>query len=118
MDWLLMIPVALAALIVFGPLVAILTTLFILVPLSLLAPLPSMVARASFDCPFSRKKVSVAFLTTPTSGAPTDVLSCSLYAAGGIRCKKDCMRLGETGWTPSPVLPRYSLIADGVSFRG
>ena len=41
-----------------------------------------------------------------------------MFCTGGIRCEKECMRLGETGWTPSPVLPRYSLIADGVSFRG
>jgi hypothetical protein len=118
MEWLVMVLTGLGMLIILAPLLAILVTVFILVPLAHLAPQPPMVARASFRCPFSRREVNVAFLTTPESPRPADVVTCSLFADGRPACEKACLGLAESGWTPSPMEPRYALLADGVAFRG
>lgn len=92
---------------------------FLMLALAHLLPPPPMVARTSFECPYSKRRVDVAFLTSPTVDHATDVLSCSLFAdAGRIRCKKECLSLADTYWQPSPMLPRYSLIADDVAYRG
>lgn len=116
MDWVAVLLTGLALALFFGPVVLLLTTFFVLVPLAHLLPRPAMVSRASFDCPFSRRKVDVAFLSAPDSEHPADVLSCSVFA-DGIRCKKGCLALAESGWSPSPVVPRWALIADGEAFR-
>jgi hypothetical protein len=110
--------VALGLLVLFAPVIMLLGTFFILVPLAHLAPTPTPIARASFECPFARRRVSVGFVTPPDSDMPSDVESCSLFTDGrGIRCEKGCLGLARTAWTPSPMTPRYSLIADGVAFR-
>lgn len=118
MEWIATFLTGLALVVLFAPLIMLLGTIFILVPLAHLAPGPTMVARASFDCPFFKRRASVAFVTPPDSEAPSDVLSCSLFAdERGIRCTKGCLRLARTGWMPSPMVPRYSLVADGVTSR-
>jgi hypothetical protein len=110
--------VALGLLVLFAPVIMLLGTFFILVPLAHLAPAPTPIARASFECPFARRRVSVAFVTPPDTDTPTDVASCSHFTDGeGIRCAKGCLGLAHTVWTPSAMAPRYSLIADGVAFR-
>lgn len=114
MEWIATFLTGLALVMLFTSLIMLLGTIFILVPLAHLAPAPAMVARASFDCPFSQRRASVAFVTPPDSQMPSDVLSCSLFTdERGIRCKKDCLRLARTGWRPSSMVPRYSLVADG-----
>ena len=118
MDLIATVLTGLALLVLLAPLASFLATVFILVPLAHFLPPPSMVARTSFDCPFSKRKVSVAFLTSPASATPSDVLSCSLFADGrGIRCKKGCLELAQTGWTPRPVVARFALLADGEACR-
>ena len=108
----------LALLVLLAPLISLLATVFILVPLAHFLPQPPMVARTSFECPFSRRKVNVAFLTSPASGTPADVLSCSLFTdERGVRCKKGCLDLAETGWTPRPIVARFALLADGEARR-
>jgi len=118
MEWIVTVATGIALLVLFLPLIMLLGTFFVLVPLAHLAPAPTMVARASLYCPFARRSASVAFETPASSDTPSDVLTCSLFADGrGIRCTKGCLRLVRTGWTPSPMVPRFSLIADGVTHR-
>jgi hypothetical protein len=118
MEWLITLLTGLGLLIIFAPLLAILATVFILVPMAHLASPPPMVARTSFRCPFSRREVDVAFLTSPDAPRPSDVVTCSLFADGRPACQKECLRLAESGWAPSPMEPRFALLADGVAFRG
>jgi len=76
------------------------------------------VGRTTFDCPFSLRRVTAAFLAPPGADTPSDVLSCSVFDdPRGIRCKKGCLTLAHSRWKPSPVVPRYSLIAGGVAVR-
>ena len=76
------------------------------------------VARAGFYCPFSKRRVTAAFLTRPGSEQPADVVSCSRFThKGGIRCQKGCLHLVETGWTASPMAPRYALLSGDVAHR-
>jgi hypothetical protein len=118
MEWIATFAIGLALVVLFAPLIMLLGTVFILVPLAHLAPAPTMVARTSFHCPFARRRVSVAFVTPPGTDRPSDVASCSLFTGGrGIRCRKGCLGLARTAWTPSAMTPRYSLVADGVAFR-
>lgn len=118
MDWVLTIVAGLAFLVLLSPLIFLLATAFILMPLAHLLPLQPAVARATFDCPFSRRRVNAAFLAVPGEEAPRDVLSCSVFTdARGIRCRKGCLGLATTGWKPSPMTPAYSLVADGVALR-
>jgi len=117
MEWLVTILTGLALLVLLAPLLSLFLTVFVLVPLAHLLPHPAMVARASFTCPFSRRQVSAAFLTSPGSPAPSDVLSCSLFGDGEVRCKKGCLDLTESLWERRPVVARYALLADGEAFR-
>ncbi|OGL00686.1 MAG: hypothetical protein A3I14_00755 [Candidatus Rokubacteria bacterium RIFCSPLOWO2_02_FULL_73_56] len=117
MEWLGTILTGLALLVLLAPLLSLLVTVFVLVPLAHLLPHPAMVARASFTCPFSKRRVSAAFLTSPGSQAPSDVLSCSLFGDGGVRCKKGCLGLAESLWEGRPVVARYALLADGEASR-
>lgn len=116
MEWLVPVLTGLALLILAAPLISLLGTLFILVPLSHLLPHPEMVARASFECPSSKRRVNVAFLTSPGVSAPADVLSCSLFS-GDVLCKKGCLGLAESVWSGRPVVARYALLADGEAYR-
>jgi len=117
MEWLVTILTAFGLLVLFAPLIALLVTFFVLVPLAHLLPQPKMIARVSFTCPVSRRRVSAAFLTAPGPQAPSDVLSCSLFAGGEVRCKKGCLGLAETLWERRPVVARFALLADGEVAR-
>ena len=99
-------------------LVAPIVGLFVLVALAHLAPSSPMVARATFVCPIRKRRVTAAFLTVQGFRRPADVVSCSAFAEPErVACKKDCLDAANTEWEPSPMTPRYSLIADGVSPR-
>ena len=117
MDWLSTLAAGFIALLLVAPLLTLLATLFVLAPLAHLAPAPPMLARSTFECPISKRRVNATFLTTPTAERPTDVLECSAFSDGTIRCTKGCLELAVTGWAPSPVAPRYALIAGGTSYR-
>lgn len=118
MDLIVMLVTGLALLVLLAPLISLLATVFILVPLAHFLPPPAMVARTSFECPYSRRKMNVAFLTEPSSETPSDVLACSVFPdEGGVRCKKMCRELAATGWAPRPVVARFALLADGEASR-
>jgi hypothetical protein len=100
-----------------SPLLILFLTLFVLAPLAhLVGPAPS-VGRTSFRCPFSGREVSVAFVTAGGEDHPGDVLSCSAFPGGRATCKKACLALSHVGWTPSPMVARYALLADGAAPR-
>lgn len=117
MEWLITLVTGLGLLVLLAPLLVMLATVFVLVPLAHLGPAPATVARITFTCPFSRRTVSAAFLSAPGADRPADVLSCSLFGAGAIRCQKGCLALATSYGTPSPMVPRYCLIAGGESYR-
>lgn len=118
MDLIVTLVAGLALLILLAPVISLLATVFILVPLAHFASTPPMVARTSFECPYSRRRVNVAFLTSPAAETPADVLSCSVFDdERGIRCKKGCLELAQTAWTPRPVVARFALLADGEASR-
>jgi hypothetical protein len=116
MEWVMTAAAALGLFVLLLPVLVLLGTVFVLVPLAHLAPPPAMVARATFDCPYSRRRVSATFLTVPGQRTPADVVTCSLFPRG-IRCTKPCLGLAATHWAPSPVVPPRALIADGVAPR-
>lgn len=117
MEWLGTILAGLALLFLLAPLLALLGTFFVLVPLAHLLPHPETIARASFDCPVSKRRVNVAFLTSPGSPTPADVLSCSLFADDRVRCEKGCLGVSTTVWGARPVVARYALLAGGEAYR-
>jgi hypothetical protein len=103
---------------VLSVLIAPFVVLFVLVALAHLAPSSSMVARTSFVCPVRRRRVTVAFLTVPGFRRPADIAACSDFPdPEHVTCKKTCLDTASACWEPSPMTPRYSLIADGVSPR-
>jgi hypothetical protein len=78
---------------------------------------PSL-ARTRFSCPFSNRSVTAAFVTRPGSEQPSDVVSCSLFKdERAITCKKGCLQLMATGWSASPMAPRYALLSGDVALR-
>jgi hypothetical protein len=113
MEWIVVLVTGLALAVLLLPLVALLVTFFVLIPLAHLQPPPRTLARTTFACPFSNQTASAAFLTTPGADRATDVVSCSVFGKGAIRCKKGCLGLAGVQWTPSPMVPRYALVADG-----
>src|SRR3989304_4170625 len=68
MEWLGTILTGLALLVLLAPLLSLLVTVFVLVPLAHLLPHPALVARASFTCPFSTRRGGRAAAGRP--GAP------------------------------------------------
>ena len=117
MDWLLMIVAGFVLMLMVAPLVTLALTLFVLVPLAHLMPPPSTLARRRFDCPFATRTVTATFVTSPVAERPTDVTACSRFGAGKVLCNKECLALTAVGWAPSPIVPRFALIADGTAPR-
>jgi hypothetical protein len=113
------------------PLVFVLVVLVFIVPLALLLAAvallgfaghfgarQSIVSRATFDCPFSKRHANVEFLTAFGSEETVDVVSCSVFSdPRHVRCKKGCLELAAAGWSPPLTMPRYALLADGVALR-
>ncbi len=116
MEWFAMLLTGLGVLLVFGPVIMLLGTFFVLVPLAHLTTPPPMLAAASFDCPVTRRHVSATFETDAGSTHPSDVVECSLFT-GEVRCKKACLESASTTWPATPMVPRYSLVSDGVAIR-
>jgi len=76
------------------------------------------VGRAAFQCPFSKRQVTAAFLTPPGSEQPSDVVSCSQFKnERAVTCEKGCLDLVATGWSASPMEPRYALLSGDVAYR-
>lgn len=118
MDWVLRLVSSVVVLLLLAPLVVLLAELILFGLVGHLLPRNLVRSRATFDCPYSKRRATVEFLSPPDAGQPSDVLSCSVFSNPyHVACKKGCLTMTETGWTPSPMMPRYSLLADGVAYR-
>ena len=117
MDWLIMIFAGVVFAAVLAPLGMLLLTFFVLVPLAHLLPQPSSLARTTLTCPVSKHTVDATFVTSPAAEHPTDVVQCSLFADGRVRCAKGCLALATVSWAPSPMTARFALLADGTAPR-
>ena len=116
MEWIVMIVAGLVLVVITAPLAMLLITVFVLVPLAHLAPRPAMLARASFACPVSKMAVAATFLASPDREG-VDVVACSMFGDRTVTCQKACRGLARVGWEPSPMVPRFSLLADGAASR-
>jgi hypothetical protein len=117
MDWVISAVAGSMLLVLFLPLLMLGLTVLVLAPLAHLARRPAMIGRSTFDCPFSRRRVSVEFLTSPDSVRPTEVRACSMFPDGRIGCGQGCCDLSGTTWAPSPATPRFALIAGDTAYR-
>ncbi len=118
MEWITTLLAGLALAVLLAPVFTLFATIFVLVPLAHLVPRAPMINRVSLDCPFSKSRVAVEFLNAPGAEQPSDVLGCSFFSDGReVRCEKGCLALARTGWGPSPMVPRYSLVAGSVALR-
>jgi hypothetical protein len=117
MEWIGMLVTGLMLVLVAAPALLLLVTFFVLIPLAHLAPRQPVLSRASFDCSFSKRHASATFLTAPGTERAADVLDCSVFPDGRVRCQKPCLGLAAVSWRPSPMVPPFSLIADGVTLR-
>lgn len=111
MEWLLKVAVTV---VVLTPIVL----FFLLVALAHLMPSPPVIARTSFICPVTRRRVNAAFLTTEPATHPVDIVSCSAFSTPErVRCAKACLDAASAVWTPSPMTARYALLAGGEANR-
>lgn len=117
MDWLIASVATFVMLVLLSPLLMLLATVFILVPLAHLTPPARMIARSALDCPIARRRVNAEFLTMSNSDRPSDVLACSAFPDGRVLCEKGCLPFAVTRRTSSAVMPRFALIADGTAYR-
>jgi hypothetical protein len=81
-----------------------------------LAPGRSRRLRERFECPWSRRVVTVDFLVAEGAAHPTEVLACTAFRnPRDVRCRKACRALAEVRWGLSRgAFPRWALTADGV----
>jgi hypothetical protein len=118
MEWIGSVVASFVLFLLVVPLVVAVGSVFLLGAAGWAFPGSPSVARTGFYCPFSKRRVTAAFLTRPGSEQPADVVSCSRFThKGGIRCQKGCLNLVETGWTASPMAPRYALLSGDVAHR-
>jgi hypothetical protein len=117
MEWVMTILAGLVFAVMVAPLAMLVLTFFVLVPLAHLMPASRMLARARFNCPVSRRTVTASFVTSPGDEHPTDVAECSHFGDGKVVCGKKCLAVATVGWEPSPMVPRYSLLADDTAPR-
>ena len=117
MDWIETILAGLVFALMVAPLAMLVLTFFVLVPLAHLMPASPMLARARFNCPVSKGTVTASFVTTPGNDHPTDVAACSHFGDSNVLCGKKCLAVATVGWEPSPMVPRYSLVADDTAPR-
>jgi hypothetical protein len=115
MEWL---GASMVVLLLLGPVVVLAGSVMLMWLGSQLVPAGPTLSRASFDCTFSRKRVSAEFLTEAGADHPADVTRCSAFADGHPHCRKGCLELAAAATVASPLTPRFALIADGVAYRG
>ena len=117
MDWVITVIAGLIAAVALAPIAMLVLTLFVLVPLAHLMPRPAMLARRSFECPFSKRRVTATFLASPEAPRPADVVACSRFGDGRVACAKQCLGMAVVGWAPSPMVPPYALLAGDTASR-
>jgi hypothetical protein len=95
MEWLLAAPSSL--LVVLLLVLLLLTTILLLLrAIGPIGPGNPVLSRATFECPVSKRRVTVEFLVPPESDRPADVLSCSVFSKPyHVRCAKRCLTQAE-----------------------
>lgn len=116
MEWIVTVVAGLVLAVILAPVVMLLLTFFVLVPLAHLMPARGTLARTRFECPFKKIVVNATFVTTP-NGTPADVAACSAFGDGTVTCAKGCRALATVGFAPSPMVPRFGLLAGTEAFR-
>jgi hypothetical protein len=118
MDWVLRLTSSVVVLLLLVPFVVLLGGVILFGLVGHLLPRTLVKWRKTFDCPYSKQRAAVEFLSPPEAGQPSEVLSCSVFSNPyHVTCEKRCLTISEAGWTASPMMPRYSLLADGVAYR-
>jgi hypothetical protein len=118
MEWVLRLTSGVVVLLLLAPLAVLLGGLILFGIVGHLLPKSLIRSRKTFGCPYSNQQATVDFLSPLESEQPSDVLSCSVFAnPSQVRCQKRCLTMTETAWAPSAMMPRYSLLADGVAYR-
>jgi|SRR5947207_10478412 len=117
MEWIATIVAGLVLVVITAPLVMLLLTVFVLVPLAHLTRRPATLARATFECPVSKTTVNATFEASAEHEGELDVVACSMFGDGTVTCEKTCRALASVGWEPSAMVPRFSLLADGTAPR-
>ena len=118
MEWMGSLVAALVVVLLVVPMVLAVSAVVLLGAAGWMSYRSPSVGRAAFRCPYSRRRVTAAFLTSPGSERPSDVVSCSRFGDGrAVTCKKGCLHLVETGWSASPMEPRFALLSGDVAYR-
>ncbi len=118
MEWGGALVASLVVLLLVGPLAVMVGGALFLAVFAQFLPASPSLSRASFECPFSRRSVTAAFVSWPGADHPDDVLSCSAFKdPERIRCKKACLALARTASLGTPMVPRFSLVSGGVAYR-
>ena len=118
MEWMGSVVASFVVLLLVIPVVVAVGSVFLLGAAGWVSYGSPSVASATFRCPFSRRRVTASFLTPPGSEQPSDVVACSLFKRGrAITCQKGCVHMAETGWSASPMAPRYALLSGDVALR-
>ena len=118
MEWMGSLVAAFVVLLLVVPMVLAVSSVFLLGAAGWVSYGSPSVGRAAFRCLFSKRRVTAAFLTTPGSEQPSDVVSCSRFKnERAITCQKGCVHLAVTGWSASPMAPRYALLSGDVAYR-
>jgi hypothetical protein len=115
MEWLVTLGTGLVLLVLLAPVLTLLVTIFVLVPLAHLHAAPAMLGRASFSCPVTRRNVNATFETQPGFVHPTDVLTCSLFGDRPVTCAKGCLAHADAHEAPPFLFARYALLAGDES---
>ena len=118
MDWVLRLTSSVVFLLLLAPFAVLLVGLMLFGLVGHLFPRSLIRSKTTFDCPHSNRRATVEFLSSPETGQLSDVLSCSVFSDPyHVTCKKGCLTMTEPGWQPSPMMPRYALLADGIAYR-
>lgn len=118
MEWIGSLMATAVVLLLFGPMVLLVLGVLAWTLVGLFLPASATLSRTSFTCPFSRRLVTAEFLTPPEQEQPSDVLSCTAFRdPRAIRCKKGCLAMAARHAVATTMLPRWSLVADGVAYR-
>ena len=118
MEWIGSLLASFVLILLVVPVIAAVGSIFLLGIAGWLSYASPSLAIARFPCPFTRRSATATFVTWAGSERPSDVVSCSLFKNGrAITCKKGCVHMATTGWSASPMEPRYALLSGDVAYR-
>jgi hypothetical protein len=103
-------------LVVFGPLLVIVPGVLILCAIGLFSGDGPRRARATFECPVRRSRVTADFAVPVGAAKPGSVTACSAFQdPSRVTCAQRCLEAADVRWTPPVGLfGRWALMSDGV----